>query len=78
MACPPRKAQAGPEGLRPLMGSMGAPSERRAQPQLMVPTVCLPEFQPSSPQKPSIAFSLAYFSEEKSVWDGFIHTLGLP
>lgn len=78
MACYPKKAQAGTEGLRPLVGSMGAPSERRAQPQLMVPTVCLPEFQPSPPQKPSIVSSLAYFSGEKSVWDGFMHILGLP
>lgn len=40
-----------PPGRLRLAGRMGAPSERRGQPQSLVPTACLPVLQPSPPSE---------------------------
>lgn len=67
----------GQGGCPSLVGRMGAPSERRAQPPWVVSTVLLPGLQPSPPSEPKCSCLPASFSGEKSFGAGFLHILGL-
>lgn len=55
----------------------GGSSAKRAQPQEVAPTVCLPELRPSPPSETKRRRLPTYCSGKKSVWGGFVCIRGL-